>query len=115
MLFYSWVLCLGKEVLQWLAGFLCFWASAWSRIFSAESGNKGFEECYGRFCAEVGFEQVLYCLALHAQSRFTAAAGVGRRDELVLPGGRAADLLSATLLMLLRPFQHIRDLGNGTK
>jgi hypothetical protein len=27
----------------------------------------------------------------------------------------AADLVSATLLMLLRPFQHIRDLGNGTK
>ena len=55
---------------------------------STESGNKGFEECYERFCAEVGFEQVLYCLALHAQSRFTAAAGVGRRDELVLPGGQ---------------------------
>ena len=48
---------------------------------------------------------MLYRLALHAQSRFTTAAGVGRRDELVLPGGdSAADLVSATLLKLLDPF-----------
>jgi DNA-directed RNA polymerase specialized sigma24 family protein len=47
---------------------------------------------------------VLYCLALHAQSLFTAAACLGRRDELVLPGGdSAADLTSATLLKLLDP------------
>jgi DNA-directed RNA polymerase specialized sigma24 family protein len=48
---------------------------------------------------------VLYRLALHAQSLFTAAACLGRRDELVLPGGdSAADLASATLLKLLDPF-----------
>jgi RNA polymerase sigma factor (sigma-70 family) len=47
---------------------------------------------------------VLYRLALHAQSLFTAAACLGRRDELVLPGGdSAADLVSATLLKLLDP------------
>jgi len=47
---------------------------------------------------------VLYCLALHAQSLFTAAACLGRRDEFVLPGGdSAADLASATLLKLLDP------------
>jgi DNA-directed RNA polymerase specialized sigma24 family protein len=56
------------------------------------------------FRAEVDFEQVLYRLALHAQSLFTAAACLGRRDELVLPGGdSAADLASATLLKLLDP------------
>jgi DNA-directed RNA polymerase specialized sigma24 family protein len=54
---------------------------------------------------EVDFEQVLYRLALHAQSLFTAAACLGRRDELVLPGGDSgADLASATLLKLLDPF-----------
>jgi hypothetical protein len=48
---------------------------------------------------------VLYRLALDAQSLFTAAACLGRRDELVLPGGdSAADLVSATLLKLLAPF-----------
>ena len=48
---------------------------------------------------------MLYRLALHAQSLFTAAACLGRRDELVLPGGdSAADLVSATLLKLLDPF-----------
>jgi DNA-directed RNA polymerase specialized sigma24 family protein len=48
---------------------------------------------------------VLYRLALHAQSLFTAAACLGRRDELVFPGGdSAADLASATLLKLLDPF-----------
>jgi hypothetical protein len=48
---------------------------------------------------------VLYRLALHAQSLFTAASCLGRRDELVLPGGdSAADLVSATLLKLLDPF-----------
>jgi DNA-directed RNA polymerase specialized sigma24 family protein len=48
---------------------------------------------------------VLYRLALHAQSLFTAAACLGRRDELVLPGGDSgADLASATLLKLLDPF-----------
>ena len=57
------------------------------------------------FCAEVDFEQVLYRLALHAQSLFTAAACLGRGDELVLPGGDSAgDLASATLLKLLDPF-----------
>jgi hypothetical protein len=57
------------------------------------------------FRAEVGFEQVLYRLALHAQSLFTAAACLGRRDELVLHGGHsAADLVSAMLLKLLDPF-----------
>jgi hypothetical protein len=45
------------------------------------------------FRVEVDFEQVLYRLALHAQSLFTAAACFGRCDELVLPGGdSAADL-----------------------
>jgi hypothetical protein len=54
------------------------------------------------FAPKSGFEQVLYRLALHAQSLFTAAACLGRRDELVLPGGHsAADLVSATLLKLL--------------
>ena len=48
---------------------------------------------------------MLYRLALHAQSLFTAAACLGRRDELVIPGGdSAADLASATLLKLLDPF-----------
>ena len=48
---------------------------------------------------------MLYRLALHAQSLFTAAACLGRRDELVFPGGdSAADLASATLLKLLDPF-----------
>ena len=57
------------------------------------------------FRPEVDFEQVLYRLALHAQSLFIAAACLGRRDELVLPGGdSAADLASATLLKLLDPF-----------
>ena len=47
---------------------------------------------------------MLYRLALHAQSLFTAAACLGRRDELVFPGGdSAADLASATLLKLLDP------------
>jgi hypothetical protein len=36
---------------------------------------------------------MLYRLSLHAQSLFTAAACLGRRDELVLPSGHsAADL-----------------------
>jgi hypothetical protein len=36
---------------------------------------------------------MLYRLSLHAQSLFTEAACLGRRDELVLPGGHsAADL-----------------------
>ena len=42
------------------------------------------------FRAEVDFEQVLYRLALHAQSLFTAAACLGRHDELALPGGDSA-------------------------
>ena len=63
------------------------------------------EESYGLFRPEVDFEQVLYRLALHAQSLFTAAACLGQRDELVLPGrDSAADLASATLLKLLEPF-----------
>ena len=46
------------------------------------------------FRAEVGFEQVLYRLALHAQSLITAAACLGRCNELVLPGGHStADLI----------------------
>jgi DNA-directed RNA polymerase specialized sigma24 family protein len=46
---------------------------------------------------------VLYRLALHAQSLFTAAACLGR-SQVVLPGGdSAADLASATLLKLLDP------------
>jgi hypothetical protein len=49
------------------------------------------------FRAEVVFEQVPYRLALHAQSLFTAAACLGRRDEPVLPDGGAADLVSTTL------------------
>jgi hypothetical protein len=50
-------------------------------------------------------KQVLYQLALHAPSLLTAAACLGRRDELVLPGGHsAADLVSPTLLKLLDPF-----------
>jgi hypothetical protein len=63
------------------------------------------EEATDVFRAEVDFEQVLYGLALHAQSLFTAAACLGWRDELVLPGGdSAADLVSDTLLKLLDPF-----------
>src|SRR5260370_8411058 len=55
------------------------------------------------FRPEVDFEQVLYRLALHAQSLFTAAACLGRA-QLVLPGGdSAADLASATLLKLPDP------------
>ena len=55
------------------------------------------------FRTEVDFEQVLYRLALHAQSLFTAAACLGRA-QVVLPGGdSAADLASATLLKLLDP------------
>ena len=55
------------------------------------------------FRTEVDFEQVLYRLALHAQSLFTAAACLGR-SQVVLPGGdSAADLASATLLKLLDP------------
>ena len=47
---------------------------------------------------EVDFEQVLYRLALHAQSLFTAAACLGRRDELVLPGGDSgADQVTGTV------------------
>ena len=46
---------------------------------------------------------MLYRLALHAQSLFTAAACLGR-SQVVLPGGdSAADLASATLLKLLDP------------
>jgi DNA-directed RNA polymerase specialized sigma24 family protein len=55
------------------------------------------------FRTEVDFEQVLYRLALHAQSLFTAAACL-ERAQAVLPGGdSAADLASATLLKLLDP------------
>jgi hypothetical protein len=55
------------------------------------------------FRTKVDFEQVLYRLALHAQSLFTAAACLGRA-QVVLPGGdSAADLASATLLKLLDP------------
>jgi hypothetical protein len=50
------------------------------------------------FRTEVDFEQVLYRLALHAQSLFTAAACL-ERAQVVLPGGdSAADLASATLV-----------------
>jgi DNA-directed RNA polymerase specialized sigma24 family protein len=53
------------------------------------------------FRTEVDFQQVLYRLALRAQSLFTSAACLGR-DQVVLPGGdSAADLASATLLKLL--------------
>jgi hypothetical protein len=46
-----------------------------------------------RFSRRSRFRKVLYCLALHAQSLFTAASCLGRRNELVLPGGHsAADL-----------------------
>jgi hypothetical protein len=46
-----------------------------------------------RFSRRSRFQTVLYCLALHAQSLFTAASCLGRRNELVLPGGHsAADL-----------------------
>jgi hypothetical protein len=55
------------------------------------------------FRTEVDFEQVLYRLALHAQSLFTDAACLGRA-QVVLPGGDSvADLASATLLKLLDP------------
>ena len=57
------------------------------------------------FRAEVGFEQVLYLLALHAQNLFTATACLGRRDELVSPGGHGAAVVSAMLLKLLDPFK----------
>jgi hypothetical protein len=77
------------------------WAtfSASSKIFSVEiSGSARENLTYARhgkrnatdvFRAEVDVdvEQVLYRLALHAQSLSTAAAWVGRRDELVLPDG----------------------------
>jgi hypothetical protein len=50
------------------------------------------------FRTEVDFEQVLYRLALHAQSLFTAAACL-ERAQVILPGGdSAADLASATLV-----------------
>ena len=73
-------------------------------------GRRKFTVCAPRernttevFRTEVDFEQVLYCLALHAQSLFTAAACLGRA-QVVLPGGdSAADLASATLLKLLDP------------
>jgi hypothetical protein len=55
------------------------------------------------FRTEVDFEQVLYRLALHAQSLFTAVACLVRA-QVVLPGGdSAADLASARLLKLLDP------------
>jgi hypothetical protein len=90
-----------------------FFAS--SKTFSVEISGSGCKNLtYARhgkrkatdiFRAEVDFEQVLYRLALHAQSLFTAESCLGRRDELVLPGGdSAADLVSATLLKLLDPF-----------
>jgi hypothetical protein len=45
------------------------------------------EEYYAEaFRTEVDFEQVLYRLALHAQSLFSAAACLGRA-QVVLPGG----------------------------
>jgi hypothetical protein len=50
------------------------------------------------FRTELDFEQVLYRLALHGQSLFTAAACL-ERARVVLPGGdSAADLASATLV-----------------
>src|SRR5580692_4049237 len=50
------------------------------------------EESTEVFRTEVDFEQVLYRLALHAQSLFTAAACL-ERAQVVLPGGDcAADL-----------------------
>jgi hypothetical protein len=56
------------------------------------------EEYYGGFPYQVDFEQVLYRLALHAQSLFAAAACL-ERAQVVLPGGdSAADLASATLV-----------------
>ena len=67
-------------------------------IFGSAWENLTYE-CYGKrnatdvFRAEVDFEQVLYRLALHAQSLFTAAACSGRRDELVLPGGDSGILV----------------------
>ena len=71
--------------------------------------HRGKRNATDLFRAEVRSKQVLYRLALYAQSLFTTAACLGRRDEL-------ADLVSATLLKLApRPFQHIRDRGNGTK
>jgi hypothetical protein len=76
-----------------------------SGLKSLKYARHGKRNATDVFRAEVGFEQVLYRLALHAQSLFTAAACLGRRDELVLPGGySAADLVSATLLKLLDPF-----------
>ena len=55
------------------------------------------------FRTEVDFEQVLYRLALHAQSLFTAAACL-ERAQAVLPGGdSAADLANTTLLKLVDP------------
>jgi hypothetical protein len=76
-----------------------------SGLESLKYAHHGKRNATDVFRAEVGFEQVLYRLALHAQSLFTAAACLGRRDELVLPGGHsAADLVSATLFKLLDPF-----------
>ena len=74
------------------------------------------------FRTEVDFEQVLYRLALHAQSLFTAAVCLGRA-QVVLPGGdSAADMASATLLnsstrstppsLGLRPKDHPLPLGS---
>ena len=89
----------------------CFFAS--SKIFLWKSLDPAGENLrYARpgkrntteaFRTEVDFEQVLYRLALQAQSLFTAAACLGRA-QVVLPGGdSAADLASATLLKLLDP------------
>jgi hypothetical protein len=76
--------------------------SSWAgeNLRYARPGKRNTTEA---FRTEVDFEQVLYRLALHAQSLFTAAACLGRA-EVVLPGGdSAADLASATLLKLLDP------------
>jgi hypothetical protein len=76
-----------------------------SGLESLKYARHGKRNATDVFRAAVGFEQVLYRLALHAQSLFTAAACLRRRDEPVLPGGHsAADLVSATLLKLLDPF-----------
>jgi hypothetical protein len=42
------VLCLGKESCSSLRAFCLFWASAWSRIFSTESGNHCFPSAPAR-------------------------------------------------------------------
>jgi len=79
------------------------------KVRYARPGERNSTETLG---TEVDFEQVLYRLARHAQSLFTAAACL-ERAQVVLPGGDcAADLANATLVHAKYPLgKHTVDVG----